>query len=93
MCAPARSTNLHLFLPSGVRLALTPLSLLQARAAASLGPLLAQARAEAAAEQKDGQPPPFSAVAARATALAKKQKGRGPHPAWIVAAPLAQVRE
>ena len=81
---------------SGVRLALTPLSLLQARAAAATGPLLARARTQALAKRKEedgdgGTSPPLAAVVAEAKEILKT--ARGPHPAWVVAAPLAQVRE
>lgn len=92
ICFTSRPTpNTHT--PSGVRLALTPLSLLQARAAASAGPLLAEARAAAAAKSGDkGGPPSFGSVAAEVSSLAKERQGKGVHPAWVVAAPLAQVR-
>lgn len=78
----------------GVRLALTPLSLLQARAAATAGPLLVQARAAAAVAKSGdkGGAPSFASVAAEVSSLARERRGMGVHPAWVVAAPLAQVR-
>lgn len=82
-----------LFSLLGVRAALTPLSLLQARAAESAGALLGEARARAATASREGDGDaraPTAAELARAVHALARDKGVI-HPAWVLAAPLVQV--
>jgi YidC/Oxa1 family membrane protein insertase len=70
-----------------VRAALAPLALAQARASAGVGAALAAARASGA----DVATPRAVAAALAAHRAAAPPASRAPHPAWIIAAPLAQI--
>lgn len=78
-----------------VRVALSPLALASARSAAASGPLLREARkmaAEAAGTGGDTDtptPPSPRTILTNFTRL--RAAASAPHPAWIVAAPLAQL--